>query len=50
MIFNNNLMEDDKSYSHILKKIVYQCREENHPVSEALVSYILNILYDESNI
>jgi hypothetical protein len=41
-------MENRKSYNQILKQIVYQCREENHPVSEALVSYILNILYDES--
>lgn len=43
-------MEFNKSYNQILKQIVYQCREENHPVSEALVSYILKILYNESKI
>ena len=43
-------MEISKSYNNILKQIVNLCREENHPVSEALVSYILNILNDESKI
>jgi len=43
-------MDNSKSYNNILKQIVHICREENHSVSEALVSYILNILYDESKI
>lgn len=41
-------MESPTSYEEILKYIVYKCRENNHPVADALVAYILNIQYDES--
>ena len=40
-------MESPSTYEEILKYIVYKCRENNHPVSDSLVAYILNILNDE---
>jgi hypothetical protein len=39
-------MESPTRYDEILKLIVYKCRENNQPVADALVAYILNIQYD----
>lgn len=40
-------MEAPSSYDEILKHIVYKCRENDNPVADALVAYILNIKYDK---
>jgi hypothetical protein len=40
-------MESPSSYDEILKFIVYRSRENNQPVADALVSYILNMQFDE---
>lgn len=39
-------MDSPTRYDEILKLIVYKCRENNQPVSDSLVAYILNIQYD----
>jgi hypothetical protein len=43
-------MESPTKYDEILKLIVYRCRENNKPVADALVAYILNILFDEGKL
>lgn len=41
-------MESPTSYEEILKFIVYKCRENNNPVADSLVAYVLNIQYDDN--
>lgn len=42
-------MNTPRTYDEIVKYIIYKCRENNYPVAESLVAYILNIHYDEGN-
>jgi hypothetical protein len=43
-------MNTPRSYDELVKHVVYKCRENNYPVAESLVAYILNIHYDEGKI
>jgi hypothetical protein len=40
-------MDAPRSYEEILKYIVYKCRENNQPVADSIVAYLLNIMYNE---
>jgi hypothetical protein len=40
-------MDQPRSYEEILKYIVYKCRENNQPVADSIVAYMLNIIYNE---
>ena len=40
-------METPKTYEEILKYIVYKCRENNQPIADSVIAYILNISYNE---
>jgi len=42
-------MESPTTYDEILKFIVYKCRESNSPIAEALVAFLLNLSYDETD-
>ena len=43
-------METPRTYEEILKYIVYKCRENNQPIADSVIAYILNISYNERNI
>ncbi len=42
-------MESPTTYDDILKYIVYQCRQNDSPVAEALVAFLLNLCYNEDD-
>lgn len=42
----NPLDGNPKSFDEILKYIVYSCRENNSPIAESLIAYILKIMYN----
>jgi len=41
-------MDFPNTFEDILKYIVYKCREEENPVADSLVAYLLNLQVDES--
>jgi hypothetical protein len=41
-------MDSPSTYEEILKYIVYKCRENDQPVADSIVAYLLNTAYDES--
>jgi hypothetical protein len=43
-------MDSPRTYEEILKYIVYKCRENNQPVADSIIAYLLNIAYDDSKI
>jgi hypothetical protein len=43
-------MDIPNTFEEILKHIVYKCREEENPVADSLVAYLLNLQVDEGKI
>lgn len=43
-------MELATTFEDILKFIVYKCRENENPVADSLVAFLMNLQLDESKI
>ena len=40
-------MEKIQNYEDLLKYLVYKSREEDNPVADAFIAFLLNIQYDK---